>query len=632
MRFFYKYIDFGCKHNLSIPAILVTCGFVLAACIPNPISTPEATVTPEPTEPPGDITISIKDELGQDIKNGVVRVTNSNQADDFDHDEYRVGPCNADQYIVVWVPGYQTSFTRCNGQPGHYDVSLHRLNTLDNPAYSWVAAGTTTSPPPNCASCHADRNDTTHNEFDEWQKSGHAKVFSNRFFQTVYLGTDINGYKSPDTIRDIIDDHLVQRAPTIDANYHGPGFKLDFPDQNGNCAFCHAPASVSPAMIDVNLSQYFPFPGGAIEEGITCDICHKVIGMQLDNNGYPYVDRPGILSFQFLRPGDDPNLAIGPLTSFTKMNTPSHTSTCSSIFSKSEFCAACHYGKFSDTLIYGSYQEWKNSSFAVNPNSKSYRTCQDCHMLYPRSDLNESLPAQRQACAAQNTSYTNFDHNLMNYGHDENTNTDIPRMIREAAVINAEFAYDPNQKNWFTIRAKVHSKDVGHKFPTDSPLRHLILIVEVRDQRGTLLAQVDGDRIPIWGGTGDLASENSNNKLYAGLPGKIYAHLLAEEDTNVSPTTAYWNETKLSWIGNIQENPSDNSDTRLIPGQTDTSRYSFEVPNRGDINVTIKLIYRFAFYDLMRQKGWNRPDILVTQKDWNCKRLNNSAGFDCIVK
>ena len=614
--------------------LLVSAGSFLGSCSvfkkpPAPTEAP----TPVPADI-GDITITVKDANGNEMTNGVViRVTGTDLTDDFDNDEFRVA-CNKDQVIVVYAPGgYQTSFTRCDGVSKHFDVVPQKLAAADNPGHSWIPAGLGTNPATGCSGCHSGQNDPTHIEFTEWQKSGHAKVFTNRFLETIYLGTDLKGNRSPAIQWDIFEDHMIKRAPTVEPNYRGPGFKLDYPTRYGNCAYCHAPASVSPAMIDINMSQLFPFPGGAVGEGVTCDVCHKVISINLNDNGYPYVDRPGILSFQFLRPVDNPSLQLGPLTSFKKVDTPDHASACSSVFSRSEFCAACHYGKFSDTVIYGSYKEWRESPFAADPNSKSYRTCQDCHMSFG-ADLGESVPIQRDACSAQNTSYTNFNHNMLNYSHDEETNSELPFLIKNAAAIDADFKYDPNQKNWFTVNVKVWSEGVGHRFPTDSPLRHLILVVEMRDQRGTLLAQVDGDRIPIWGGAGDITNENKKIKLYAGLPGKIYANLLTEEDTNESPTTAYWNETKFAWVGNLAENPYDYSDTRLVPGLVDKSRYSFEVPDRGDITVTIKLIYRFAFYDLMRQKGWDqptwiRPDVEVKKRVWTCKRLDGAQGFEC---
>jgi hypothetical protein len=139
-------------------------------------------------------------------------------------------------------------------------------------------------------------------------------------------------------------------------------------------------------------------------------------------------------------------------------------------------------------------------------------------------------------------------------------------------------------------------------------LRHLILVVDARDQLGTSLLQVDGERIPNWGGTGKPFMDDLGIRNYGGLPGKIFANLLVEEDTNISPTAAHWNETKFAWV-----NGDENSDTRLEPGKEDRSDYSFTIPNAGEIRVTVTLIYRFAFFDLIAQKEWwNRPDIIVT--------------------
>jgi len=622
--------------RLVFSILLVTVGGILVSCSALIPVTGGPTNTPVPTTPPdiGNITVNLKDISDQStVFNGVVRVAGTSLADDLDYGEYRIGPCENTQLLVAWAPGYKTSFVPCDGQITSYDIPLIKLDTFDNPNYSWVPAGIETDPMPNCAGCHAGQRDPSHNEFGEWRKSGHAKVTYDRYFETVYLGINLSGYRSQDTIWDIIDSQLVRRAPIVDANYRGPGYKLDYPSKNGNCAYCHVPASVGASQTEVNLAQYLPNPGGSIGEGITCDVCHKVIGVQLDDSGFPYVDRPGILSFQFLRPRDiNERLYSGPFASLAPVNGSGHSSTCFSVFSQSEFCAACHYGKFSNMLIYGSYSEWRDSEYGHDPTSSAYQTCQDCHMSPSHNVIKDSASSQRQACSAENLSYRDFDHNMLNWGVDPDTNREIPQMIKNAAVVNAEFNYDPGKKNWLTVTAKVRSKDVGHRFPTDSPLRHLILIIEVKDQREQLLSQVDGERIPIWGGAGDVAYQDPNVKLYSGLPGKIFANLLAEEDTGVSPTIAFWNETKYAWIGDLRENGYDYSDTRLIPGIVDNSKYSFDIPDRGNVTVTLRLIYRFAFYDLMRQKGWNnRPDILVTSKTWNCSRRENPTRFDCNV-
>jgi len=539
----------------------------------------------------------------------VVQVSDSMETDDNDNGEFRINICDSAQLLIVWAPGYKTSFIPCNGSTS-YDIQLVRVDPSDNPNYSWVSAGFETDLDPDCAGCHARQRNDSYNEFSEWRMSGHAKVFSNRYLETMYLGTNINGSKSPDTQTEIINNRQVRRAPTVDASYFGPGYKLDFPFQYGKCAYCHVPTSVSAAITDANLTPLFPNPGGSIGEGVTCDVCHKALGIVLDGSGFPYVDRPGILSFQFIRPWDGSRFYTGPLTNTLAANYPSHQATCSPIFSQSEFCAACHYGRFEDMVIYNSYGEWKQSSYGDNPNEGDYLTCQDCHM--PPRVINGDPPAlsNNLACAANSAGYQDFNHNLMNYGVDERSTSgrEIPLMVVNAAKLQADFNYEPDKKNSLKVVVRAENTQAGHKFPTDSPLRHLILLVEAKDQFGNSLAQVEGERIPNWGGLGNPYLESQGVKSYGGLAGKIFANLLVEADTNISPTAAYWNKTKLAYEN---EKPKGNSDTRLVPGEKDRSEYFFSIPASGEIKVMVTLIYRFAFFDLMSQKGWMRPDIIV---------------------
>jgi hypothetical protein len=92
-------------------------------------------------------------------------------------------------------------------------------------------------------------------------------------------------------------------------------------------------------------------------EGVTCDVCHKVTDVLVGKNQLPYDDRPGVLSMSMLRPVLAPALNTGPSAYQTLLDTNSKR-ICYPVFSESKFCAACHYGKFANTLIYGSYQEW----------------------------------------------------------------------------------------------------------------------------------------------------------------------------------------------------------------------------------------------------------------------------------
>jgi hypothetical protein len=76
------------------------------------------------------------------------------------------------------------------------------------------------------------------------------------------------------------------------------------------------------------------------------------------------------------------------------------------------------------------------------------------------------------------------------------------------------------------------------------------------------------------------------------------------------PAVAYWNPTVPAWEG---------SDTRLEPYKDTVSEYFFIAPTQGGVTIQAKLIYRYAFIDLIRQKGWPLQDILV---DWKAATID----------
>ena len=53
------------------------------------------------------------------------------------------------------------------------------------------------------------------------------------------------------------------------------------------------------------------------------------------------------------------------------------------------------------------------------------------------------------------------------------------------------------------------------------------------------------------------------------------------------------------------------SDNRLAAFETDTSTYTFFVPDDAEVTLNITLLFRRAFMELMDQKGWDVPDILM---------------------
>ncbi len=113
------------------------------------------------------------------------------------------------------------------------------------------------------------------------------------------------------------------------------------------------------------------------------------------------------------------------------------------------------------------------------------------------------------------------------------------------------------------VDVTILNDQAGHHVPTDSPLRQMILLVSAADQQGQPLTFQDGPTVPEWGGVGD-----PSGGYYAGLPGKGFAKILSELWTEISPSGAYWNQTRLL------------SDNRIPALGTDTSTYIFAARSR----------------------------------------------------
>jgi hypothetical protein len=137
------------------------------------------------------------------------------------------------------------------------------------------------------------------------------------------------------------------------------------------------------------------------------------------------------------------------------------------------------------------------------------------------------------------------------------------------------------------VEVSITNDKTGHKVPTDSPLRHLILLVQATDSASSTLPLADGPQLPDWTGN------------YAEQPGRVFAQILEDEWTGESPTGAFWRPIRIV------------SDNRLAAMATDVSRYTFTLPPGGPITVEARLIYRRAFQQLMTWKGWTDPDILM---------------------
>lgn len=464
-----------------------------------------------------------------------------------------------------------------NVVPPSTDVTffLRLYQTTDNPNYEWMPPMSDDPAVPGCADCKLAVTQI-------WLENAHAGASANPRFLSMYNGTDVYGNQSPLTRYGYSRDYgRFPLRPDPDQPYYGPGYKLDFPDTTGNCAACHTPGAAvdAPYGTDPNVVS------GADVFGVHCDYCHKVADVILDPaTGLPFPNMPGVLSSDVRRPfPDDPDryqLFFGP---FDDDNVPEED-TYLPLIQESQFCAACHFGVFWDTVIYNSFGEWLDSPYSAPETGK---TCQDCHMPLPSLVDGEAIinVAPRKG-GVERDPMTIRAHSQLGAMDEEFLQTAL------AMTLSARV-----EEGNLVVQVGITNDNTGHHVPTDSPLRHLILLVEATDTGGTPLTQTNGPNVPEWGGVGD-----PEQGYYAGLPGKAFAKVLEELWTEVSPSGAYWNPTRIV------------SDNRIAAFETDTSRYTFTLPSDRQAQVEVTLLFRRAFKELMDQKGWDVPDIIMARQ------------------
>ena len=156
-------------------------------------------------------------------------------------------------------------------------------------------------------------------------------------------------------------------------------------------------------------------------------------------------------------------------------------------------------------------------------------------------------------------------------------------------------------------RVNIVNSHTGHHVPSDSPLRHVILVVEAHTDSGERLSLLEGPTLPRWCGEGD-----PEGGCYAGRPGKVFAKVLADQWTRSFPTGAYWLPTRL-----VQ-------DSRIPAFGSDESSFVFEASPGKEVTIDVNLIYRRAYFELMRQKGWTDPDIVMEHRR---VKLVHTGGF-----
>lgn len=434
-----------------------------------------------------------------------------------------------------------------------------------------------------CGNCHE-------KFYEQWKGSKMAGAATNSWVLSLYNGTDVYGKRNA-----------------------APGYRLDYPDRRGGpCADCHAPSAAvrNPGRTDLNRVWR---EGGVDAKGVHCDFCHKIRNVVPDNSagvdgGIELLRREMRGGMMMMRPV----LAFGP---YTDVVTMPMAATYSSLSMKSEYCASCHqYGQrlsegkrwdylrvypgterealyeegriVPDQWTYQEWKEWQDPLAAGDPDKG--KQCQDCHMNWTK----ELLPYERHIVdgGARRSMGVERESATIHPHHFEGA---TEHRLKTAAYLSLEGEMVDGKVE---ITVDIMNANAGHRLPTGESFRNMILLVEVQDANGNVLRLLEGSRVPEWGGVG-LPEEGN----YAGRPGKGFAKVMADAEGNL--TVPYWRAVRIA------------SDNRIPPKASDTSTYTFEVPDDvEEVTVEAKLIYRRAFKPLADAKQWTLKDVLMQEE------------------
>ena len=499
------------------------------------------------------------DEEGHPINNAVVCLQGSSistQTNSQGHFRLAVGRTINSNIISAGQFGFYNGAEALSSDAEEYRIVLKPIILEDNRAYSWLPPlktqvehdATNAGEAKPCEECHPAVT-------EEWKKDAHSGSATNKVFISFFNGTDSNGKQQV-----------------------SPGYKLDFPQSNGNCATCHVPALAleNPFHADPNEAQ------GVAKEGIFCDFCHKISGINLDQTG----GRPGILSLKFQRPAEGNQLFFGPYPDVFPGEDAYHP-----LYTKSQYCAPCHHGRFWDVLAYSEFQEWSQSSYAAKNIA-----CQDCHMKPDGKMTRFALEKEGGVLRDPSTIPSH-----VNFGIGDRA------FMMQAITLDAQTRLETDT---LSITVTVKNVNAGHHYPTGNPMRHMILLVEVADESGASLPMIKGDRVPAWGGVG--RKEDGN---YAELPGKGFAKVLKDllpyPDRRIKRHFEY-DYPAPHWRPTLVE-----SDNRIPADGSDVSDYQFAVPLdlSGSIHITVRLISRRAYKKWLDAKKLEIHDMLIAHNN-----------------
>ncbi len=440
---------------------------------------------------------------------------------------------------------------------------------------------------PTCFLCHRDL-------YNQWSQSHHAQAVTNPWLQDMYNGTDALGNENV-----------------------GPGYRIDFPNEVGECADCHAPTAALKAPGKTDLKVVYnrgvvAFPikigyksfeqkelerlsGSVDADGVHCDFCHKIQAVEVNDragvNGSITMHRVKLVDEEREAQGRLPMMFVyGPYDDVINFSPVSQSAISSPmvasynpIYTQSEYCSSCHQHQNEHGMPFmDTYREWEASVY-----NEAGIECQTCHMK-PDVGHGEGTfvngDAEKFWTPVESRDKSTVKRHDFLGGAEE--------MVRNAATLSIEAVADTSR---LMVKVAVKNVSAGHHLPSGITIRNMLLLVTAVTSNGDILTYTGTERVPEYGGVGPVEEGN-----FAGFPGRGFALVFGDDEGNEQVMD--WQATHIV------------SDTRVRAQETDESEYTFDMPPGSDkVEIQTRLIYRRAFKPLADEKKWEMTDLSVAE-------------------
>ncbi|HHO51239.1 MAG TPA: hypothetical protein ENK18_10290 [Deltaproteobacteria bacterium] len=395
--------------------------------------------------------------------------------------------------------GPETADTGTPGDGSLSDpLSMPAEPTLETDAFNSAEA---------CQSCHPD-------QYSEWRTSMHAYAMVDPLFQRLV---------------ELRQADLAGREDRF-------------------CVQCHSAIGVRGGEVSPGFS--FDALSPVVMEGITCESCHKVSGVERDYNSGHVLDPDG------------------PMRSTTANGSTFHESEADGVFAGSEFCGACHdVIEVSGLDLERPYREWRES-----PSAEEGVTCQDCHMpTVVRAPADNVAPREVRQHRFVGVDVPLID-GWITPEEEQDLRANIQQLLSTSAALRLDAPPEVPHGQTVDVVVTVENKIPAHNLPTGSTfLRQVWVELVATDGAGNVLFVTgdlddNGDLRDYWSdldpyGDHDLISLSSNFVDPVGSP--TLFSWVASEHTSGAISPLYERSWTLFVPTELATNPTVTIEARL---------------------------------------------------------------------